>query len=264
MVVHNEETLLPRALKSVADICDEIVIVHDGDCSDRTLDIAREYTDKVFVRHSFGAPEPHRPFSFSQAKNDWILQLDADEYLGDDMREALPEMIKQDVPGYTVKWLEDLNGTLFFNMIKEVLFRKERIFFIGSPCEYVKPVNPDEKLAHAEVSVINSAKQSNYSSWKEYSRKYRKFAQLQAATMAVPFSEVNTWNYSGDDWDRNTRLKINHPLILGVIGMNLKYLFAFFKKIIGTGGELSWQAIWHLMWYNTVVYSEVFKRNHRW
>lgn len=84
LIVKNEEKVLERCLKSL-DLVDEIVVLING-TTDRSEEIAREYTNKVFV-----APEPmvmvNGEFHFAQARNlaltyahnDWALTIDADE-----------------------------------------------------------------------------------------------------------------------------------------------------------------------------------------
>ncbi|SPF55832.1 Uncharacterized glycosyltransferase HI_0653 (fragment) [Candidatus Desulfosporosinus infrequens] len=47
MIVRNEENTIARCLDSVKGIPDEIVIVDTGS-SDRTKEIVKEYTDKIF------------------------------------------------------------------------------------------------------------------------------------------------------------------------------------------------------------------------
>ena len=47
MIVKNEEKVLARCLDSIADLMDEIIIVDTGS-TDRTKEIAKEYTDKIY------------------------------------------------------------------------------------------------------------------------------------------------------------------------------------------------------------------------
>lgn len=259
MVVYNEEALIARALKSCADLVDDIVIVHDGPCKDRTLEIAKKFTKKIFIAKHIGAPEPHRPFSFSKTKHNWVLQLDADEYLDKDFRSKLVGLIKKEVPGYTVNWIEETNGKRFVNMTKEVLFQTERVYYIGAPCEYIKPINPKEKLAHANVGLVNAPKISNYANWAEYTKKYGRLREIQAHVYAQPFSRLKNWNYKGKDWDGKTKLKIRYPLLFGVVGMNAKFLLEFLKKLTGQKTSASIASLLHQIWYNTTLYWRVFQ-----
>ena len=80
MIVKNEEQVLARCLDSVRSCVDEIIIADTGS-TDRTGEIARKYTDKVYPfswRDDFSAA---RNFSFSKATMDYILWLDADDIL---------------------------------------------------------------------------------------------------------------------------------------------------------------------------------------
>ena len=105
MVIRNEEKLLERSLRSFADLVDEIVIVHDGPCADRSLEIARRYTDKIFVRQPEGTSERHRPFSYAQASHDWLLEIDPDESLSPEFRARLPELVNDPAADlYDVAW----------------------------------------------------------------------------------------------------------------------------------------------------------------
>lgn len=80
MIVKDEEKVLKRCLESVLGIVDEIIIVDTGS-KDKTIEIAKSFTDKVFNfkwEDDFSAA---RNFAASKANGDWILVLDADEYV---------------------------------------------------------------------------------------------------------------------------------------------------------------------------------------
>lgn len=73
----NEEANIRLCLES-ARPADEIVVV-DMESEDRTVEIAREYTDKVYSHPKLGYADPARAFALSKASCDWVLILDADE-----------------------------------------------------------------------------------------------------------------------------------------------------------------------------------------
>jgi glycosyltransferase involved in cell wall biosynthesis len=79
IVAQNEEENLPRALKSVEAIADEIVVV-DGGSTDTTRDIAQSHGAKLIER-AFTGHADQKNFASSQSSNDWIFLLDADEEL---------------------------------------------------------------------------------------------------------------------------------------------------------------------------------------
>lgn len=73
----NEEANIARALASVKNLADEIIVV-DAQSSDRTAEIARQFTDNVVVRPWPGYG-PQKNFALEQATGEWVLFLDADE-----------------------------------------------------------------------------------------------------------------------------------------------------------------------------------------
>lgn len=80
MIVKNEEVLLGRCLESVKE-ADEIIICDTGS-TDRTVEIAKRYTDKVFTDYKWNDSYcDARNHAKSKATGDWILSIDADEFL---------------------------------------------------------------------------------------------------------------------------------------------------------------------------------------
>ncbi|MBN1826875.1 MAG: glycosyltransferase [Candidatus Eisenbacteria bacterium] len=74
----NEEANLEECLRSAAGAVDEIVVV-DMESEDRTVEIARRFTDRVFTHPKTGVVEGARQFAIDKALGDWIFLLDADE-----------------------------------------------------------------------------------------------------------------------------------------------------------------------------------------
>lgn len=80
MIVKNEEKLIAQCLESVKDLVDEIIIVDTGS-TDKTKEIVKKYTDKIFDfqwNDNFAAA---RNYSYSQATMDFILWMDADDII---------------------------------------------------------------------------------------------------------------------------------------------------------------------------------------
>lgn len=80
LIVKNAQATLYRCLDSVKPIADEIIVCDTGS-TDHTLEIAREYTDQVYQilwEDDFAAARNH---SVERATKEWILWIDADEYL---------------------------------------------------------------------------------------------------------------------------------------------------------------------------------------
>ena len=82
LIVKNEEAVLARCLDSICDLVDEIVIADTGS-TDRTKEIAANYTDKIYDFAWVDDFAAARNFVFSKAEMDYIYSVDADEVLDD-------------------------------------------------------------------------------------------------------------------------------------------------------------------------------------
>lgn len=87
IAVKNEEDKIEACLKSV-DWANEIIIV-DGESDDRTVEICRKYTDKIFIRKNQENININKEFGFEQATNEWILYWDADEIVTDELKNEI-------------------------------------------------------------------------------------------------------------------------------------------------------------------------------
>ncbi len=78
IITFNEESNIRRCLESVK-WADEIVVV-DSNSTDATVEICREYTQKIYHREFEGHIE-QKSYALQCAGNDWVLCIDADEEL---------------------------------------------------------------------------------------------------------------------------------------------------------------------------------------
>src|SRR3990167_929092 len=89
----NEEKMIEDCLKSVKDLADEVIFI-DNTSSDKTVQIAKKYTDKIFV-------QPNNPimlntnknFGFNKASGQWIISLDADERVTPELANEIKKTI---------------------------------------------------------------------------------------------------------------------------------------------------------------------------
>ena len=93
MIVKDEEASLGRCLESIKDEVDEIIIVDTGS-KDRTVEIARQYTDKIYFHPWENSFSKARNQALAYAKGDWVFQLDADEELDDKSNGLLRKTVK--------------------------------------------------------------------------------------------------------------------------------------------------------------------------
>ena len=92
MIVKNEEKVLDRCLSSIADLCDEVVIVDTGS-TDSTKSIAAKYTDHVYEFKWIDDFSAARNYAFSKCTCDYIYSADADEYLDEENQTSFKNLL---------------------------------------------------------------------------------------------------------------------------------------------------------------------------
>jgi len=97
IITYNEEDRIGDCIKSVA-WADEVVVVDSGS-EDRTQEIARSLGARV-VEHPFQGHVQQKNFAIEQAKNEWILSLDADERASEKLRAEIEEILSQEEINY--------------------------------------------------------------------------------------------------------------------------------------------------------------------
>lgn len=95
IVVFNEERNIEACLES-AKWMDEIIVV-DAFSTDRTVEICRRYTERIFQRpwQGFG---PQKNFAIEQATSDWVFILDADERIPSDLKREIQSILEDQRP----------------------------------------------------------------------------------------------------------------------------------------------------------------------
>jgi glycosyltransferase involved in cell wall biosynthesis len=89
VITRNEEHNIADALQSLS-WADEIVVVDSGS-KDGTLEICRQYTDRVLHRDWTGYVD-QKNFAVENAGHRWIFSLDADERVSSELREEILDL----------------------------------------------------------------------------------------------------------------------------------------------------------------------------
>lgn len=92
MMTKNEEKRLAHCLDHVKGWADEIVII-DDESTDRTVEIARGYTPKVFVHKSNDNHDGQWNLGSEKAASEWILHIDADEIVTPALKTAIDKAL---------------------------------------------------------------------------------------------------------------------------------------------------------------------------
>lgn len=94
IATYNEEKNIHYALDSSYDLADEVIVV-DGGSTDDTVKIAKSYGKKVRIINSDNPSMFHKnkQKAIEAARGEWILQLDADEELSDELKEEIKKVV---------------------------------------------------------------------------------------------------------------------------------------------------------------------------
>ncbi|WP_028545635.1 glycosyltransferase [Paenibacillus taiwanensis] len=158
MIVKNEEEGLARCLSSVKEIADEIVIVDTGS-TDRTKEIAAQFTDRIFDFTWINDFSAARNYSFSKATKKYILWLDADDIIQEKdwlLFMKLKKKLSQDVDSVTMDYYlaHDESGNVTSSLRRNRLVRRDRNFqWIGPVHEYLDVWG---NIQNSEVGITHS------------------------------------------------------------------------------------------------------------
>lgn len=107
ILTYNEEKHIRRCIENVISFAKEVFII-DSFSTDRTIEIAREY-DKVKIFQNKWENNYAKQFNWglkhAPITTEWVLRLDADEYLLSELIQELHEKLPSFVP--------DITGVLF-------------------------------------------------------------------------------------------------------------------------------------------------------
>jgi len=90
IICKNEERNIKACLESIK-WADEIILV-DAESTDKTVEIAKKYTDKIFIKKWEGF-SVQRKFGLEQCTGEWIFPMDADERCTEELKNEILSVI---------------------------------------------------------------------------------------------------------------------------------------------------------------------------
>jgi len=102
VLTKNEERNIKDCLESVSGWVDEIIVL-DDESADKTVEIAGKYGAKI-IHRKMDVEGRQRNFGYAQARNQWVLSLDADERVTPELKEEISAAISKETPcnGWTI------------------------------------------------------------------------------------------------------------------------------------------------------------------
>lgn len=92
IITKNEEDILPECLASLEWV-DEIIVLDSGSV-DNTLEIAKAAGAKVFINEAWPGFGKQKQLAQSHATKEWILAIDADEVVSQELKQSLLNMLE--------------------------------------------------------------------------------------------------------------------------------------------------------------------------
>jgi glycosyltransferase involved in cell wall biosynthesis len=190
----NEEHNIEDVLQSVS-WADEIMVV-DSFSTDRTVEIARKYTDFILERE-YDYPAKQKNWAIPQASHQWILLLDADERATPELKEEIQNILKKEAIEQDCFWIHRKN----YFMGKEVKhggWQRDKVIrlFKRDVCRY------DDKHVHEEIVatekigklkhrlIHNTFKDTNH-----YLEKIHRYAKWSAEDAASKVKSPNLYHF---------------------------------------------------------------------
>jgi glycosyltransferase involved in cell wall biosynthesis len=189
VITKNEEKNISECLKSI-EWADELIVV-DSESTDRTVEIAKQFTDKVFIRKWEGYVL-QKKYALSLAKNEWVLSLDADERITPQLKDEILNLSSSNFSGFKIKR-------------KNFLIKKE-ITSCGWEKDYqLRLLKKDkasfsDRLVHekfiveGDVSTLkNPMLHYTFSSFNDYLNKINNYTSLKAQELFKKKKRIGGW-----------------------------------------------------------------------
>jgi len=232
---HNEEKNIEDCLKSAQELAYEIIVV-DNSSTDKTGEIARKYTKKVFEQKNDPKNiDLQKNLGFSKATGDWILSLDADERITPELAAEIRSRIKDlrsKVQGFELprkniifgKWIEH---TGWYPDYQLRLFRKGKGKYMSSKVH-------EQIIVDAETDRLSSP---------IHHENYQSINQFLNRMIIYTDSEANALIKNGYEFNYLDSIRMPFQEFLrrffseegykdGLHGLVLSLLMAFYHLII--------------------------------
>lgn len=157
LIVKNEESVLERCLDSVKDFVDEFIVVDTGS-TDNTKSIAEKYNAKIYDFEWCNDFAKARNYSFSLATKDYILWLDADDFIPEVQAQKLKKLkleLKENIDSVTMLYscLRNEKDETIFSLRRHRLVKRSNNYkWIGRIHEYLSVYG---NSIHSDIEVYH-------------------------------------------------------------------------------------------------------------
>ena len=216
--LYEQRELLERLLQQSAGCYDDLVVVHDGPDETGICAIVEAAGGRFFVRPRENQQEPHWPFAWGEARQDWILRFDADEFPGAELKVWLKKFRQsaepqQNISGYTCVWplwngkneitKKTCAGRIF-------LFDRRRVKFFGM-AEQV--MIPDGRYEPLDLILHHQPKRKSFGLHNVLFRKQAyHWRECIARSLLGKPTDLSCWRWESEAWPEDWEQIRRHPL----------------------------------------------------
>tara|TARA_Y100000589_G_scaffold29326_1_gene24474 strand:- start:42656 stop:43474 length:819 start_codon:yes stop_codon:yes gene_type:complete len=182
IITYNEEKNIERCISSLVNVADEIVVIDSGS-EDKTREIALKLGAKVII-NKFEGHIQQKNFAITQTSNEWIISLDADEALSNELNKSIVK-IKRKLEGdgykfnrltnYCGKWIKHCG---WYPDTKLRLFKKGKGSWRGK--------NPHDKYildSGKEIYLNGDILHYTFYEVSEHKAQIKKFSEISAQSL---------------------------------------------------------------------------------
>lgn len=214
VITFNEEKNIEKCLDSLFQYCEEVIII-DSNSTDKTVEIAKNKGAKVYSQVYLG-DGPQRTYGLQYCKNDWIMNLDADEFLDQDALIFISKKSYENKPYDAYKFrVKNFLGKKIINF--SGWYPDSKIRFFNQKTAY-----PSDHMAHQHIIATNEKNINvhilhyGWSSYKQVIDKKNQYSTWAAQQL----------------FDEGKKVSSFKPILNGIVAFIRCY---FFKKGIFNG-----------------------------
>lgn len=219
--IHNEGELLRRLLGHAEGCYDDLVVVHDGPDGTGVRAIVEAHGGRFFERPRAYCEEPHWPFAWNEARHDWILRWDADEFPSEALRQWLirfreaPEPAA-DISAYSLIWpFWDGEKARTRNWPRRLgLINKQRVRHFG--LAHQAPI-PDGRVVPLDLVLNHQPDRPSYGVWNTLTRPISRRWQVESArALFGKPTDLPCWRWDDPVWPKKWEEIRRRPLLTGI------------------------------------------------
>ena len=240
IITKNEEDRIEKIILAVKKIADEIIVIDSGS-SDKTREISESLGAKVIYNQWQGYGQ-QKIFGENQCKNNWILNIDADEELSPELSAEIEEIfsknIDENIAGFKIKIVNKFRFenkphkfAYYYNQFR--LYRKDLAGFNNSTVH--DSVNLKNKDIGKIIDLKNIIYHQSFRDFKHWIDKINSYSSMQAIDAVQRKKSVNYFKiFISPSVAFFKAYLVRRYFIYGLDGLIYSYLYAFsrFAKMI--------------------------------